>query len=311
MSEVSKIEWTDATWNPVRGCTKVSPGCKHCYAETFSERFRGVEGHPFEQGFDLRLVPEKLEDPLGWRKPRVIFVNSMSDLFHEAIPVEYIQQVFDVMRRAHWHTFQVLTKRSKRMAEVCRDIEISDNVWMGVSVESAEYLRRIDDLRVVNTRNRFLSCEPLLGQLDGIDLTGIGWVIGGGESGSHLVKHQERRLDRHPEWIRHLRDECEKAGVTLFFKQWGGHQKKKAGRILDGRAHDAVPGRTVVTLPIVTPPIVTPPIVTELPVGKDPKRVAAAHKAWETMRVRKAKERTHEPSCGCQARYDALLEVQP
>jgi protein gp37 len=284
MSAKSKIEWTDATWNPVTGCTKVSPGCKHCYAETFSERFRGVPGNYFERGFDLQLRPSKLDEPKRWKQPKVIFVNSMSDLFHERVPVEYIREVFEVMRSTPRHTYQVLTKRSARMVEVCRDIEIPSNVWMGVSVESADYLWRVDHLRQVEA-NRFLSCEPLLGTLDGLDLTGIGWVIGGGESGSHLVKHQERRLDRHPEWIRRLRDICERASVPFHFKQWGGHQKAKAGRELDGRTHDDVPGR--VRLPVVLVPIEPEPISTPaaVPAHGPTTRQVAAYKAWATMRA--------------------------
>jgi protein gp37 len=228
------IEWTDLTWNPVTGCTKVSPGCDFCYAERLSNRFR--------RGFDLKLQPNRIEDPLRIKKPRVIFVNSMSDLYHPGIPEEYIAQVFDTMRRAHWHTFQALTKRGTRMAKVMRKIEVPPNVWLGVSVETQDYVSRIDDLRKVETPNRFLSCEPLLGPLS-LDLTGIAWVIGGGESGPHLARQPERRLDQHPEWIRGLRDQCEAAQVPFHFKQWGGHQKKKAGRVLDGRTHDHVPGR--------------------------------------------------------------------
>ena len=184
----SEIEWTDATWNPVRGCTKISPGCKHCYAERFAERFRGVAGHPFESGFDLRLIPEKLEAPLKWRKPKRIFVNSMSDLFHEAVPAEYIVRIGEVMREANWHTFQVLTKRHDRMHALLngqlRGMGTLDNVWWGVSVEDREYgVPRIDVLRHTNARVRFLSVEPLLESLGRIDLSGIDWVIVGGESG--------------------------------------------------------------------------------------------------------------------------------
>jgi protein gp37 len=236
MSDGSAIEWTDATWNPVRGCTKVSPGCKHCYAETFSERFRGVPGHPFEQGFDLRLVPEALALPLRWRAGRRIFVNSMSDLFHEAVPEEYIGRVFEVMARASQHRFQVLTKRSTRMAEVVAGLRVPPNVWLGVSVESEAYAARIDDLRRVNAAVRFLSVEPLLGPLPNLNLRGIHWVIVGGESGP-------RARPMAPEWARAVRDQCVAAGVPFFFKQWGGVRKHLTGRVLDGKTWDEMPER--------------------------------------------------------------------
>src|SRR3972149_3424505 len=182
MSLNSDIEWTEATWNPVTGCTQVSPGCAHCYAKTFAERFRGVPGHPYERGFDLQLRPERLDQPLGWLQPRLIFVNSMSDLFHEDVPLRFIESVFDVMRKANWHTFQILTKRSPRMLEVAPRLRWPDNVWMGVSVENQRWTSRVDDLRKVPAKVRFLSCEPLLGPLK-LDLHGIHWVIVGGESG--------------------------------------------------------------------------------------------------------------------------------
>ena len=234
MSDGSAIEWTDATWNPVRGCTKVSPGCKHCYAETFAERFRGVKDHPFEHGFDLRLVPKALELPLRWRASRRIFVNSMSDLFHEEVPLAYIRRVFDVMRRASQHQFQVLTKRAERMAELAGKLAISSNVWMGVSVENAQYTSRIDALRGVNATVRFLSIEPLLGPLSVLDLDRIHWVIVGGESGPGA-----RPMD--VDWARSIRDQCQKAGVRFFFKQWGGVRKHQTGRMLDGRTWDEMP----------------------------------------------------------------------
>lgn len=237
MSDGSSIEWTDATWNPVRGCTKVSPGCKHCYAETFAERFRGVPGHPFEQGFDLRLVPEALDLPLKWRASRRIFVNSMSDLFHEDVPVSYIRQIFTVMRRASQHHFQVLTKRAERMATIASKLEIPRNVWMGVSVESEKYSARIDDLRRVNVGVRFLSIEPLLGPVPKLDLRDIHWVIVGGESGNGA-----RPMDVH--WVRSIRDQCQMANVRFFFKQWGGVRKGRTGRLLDGRTWDEMPDRT-------------------------------------------------------------------
>ncbi|MBX3125530.1 MAG: phage Gp37/Gp68 family protein [Polyangiaceae bacterium] len=234
MADRSAIEWTDATWNPVRGCTKVSPGCKHCYAETFAERFRGVPGHPFEQGFDLRLVPEALELPLSWKASRRVFVNSMSDLFHEKVPAAYIRRVFEVIRQAEQHQFQILTKRSERMVEVCSAIKLPPNAWLGVSVENQKYTSRVADLRRVKASVRFLSIEPLLGPIENLRLSGIHWVIVGGESGHHA-----RPMD--PEWVRSIRDQCAQANVPFFFKQWGGTRKKLAGRVLDGRTWDEMP----------------------------------------------------------------------
>ncbi len=240
MSDNSSIEWTQATWNPVTGCTKVSPGCAHCYAETFAERFRGVPGHPYERGFDLQLRPERLEQPVAWARPRLIFVNSMSDLFHEGVPLDYVRAVFDVMGRAHWHTFQVLTKRSSRLAELATLLPWPDNVWMGVSVENQRWTCRIADLRQVPAAVRFLSCEPLLGPLQ-LDLRGIHWVIVGGESG-------RRARPMKPDWARSIRDQCHRAGVPFFFKQWGAHDaegrrvgKGAAGRVLDMRTWDDMP----------------------------------------------------------------------
>ena len=229
MSDRSQIEWTDATWNPVRGCSKVSPGCKHCYAEAFAERFRGVPEHPFERGFDLRLVPHKLEEPLRWKRPRRVFVNSMSDLFHEAVPEDYIGQVFAVMEEASWHTYQVLTKRSKRLLSMARTLRWPDHVWMGVSIESNRYVRRADDLRGVPAAVRFVSAEPLLGPLPGLNLDGLDWVIVGGESGHHA-----RPMDI--EWAREIRDLCRDARVAFFLKQLGGRRDKRGGEkaLLDG-----------------------------------------------------------------------------
>jgi protein gp37 len=234
MSDRSEIEWTDATWNPVLGCTKVSPGCKHCYAETFSERFRGVPDHPFEQGFDLRLVPHALDRPRRWRQGRLVFVNSMSDLFHERVPLEYIRQVFDVMEQCPQHRFQVLTKRADRLAELAPDLPWPTNVWMGVSVETAKYKSRIHQLRRVPAAVRFLSCEPLLGPLGNLPLKGIHWVIVGGESG-------RRPRPMNPDWVRTIRRQCARADVPFFFKQWGGRNKKAAGRELDGREWNELP----------------------------------------------------------------------
>jgi protein gp37 len=246
MSLETKIEWTDATWNPVRGCTKIGPGCKHCYAEVFAERFRGVPGHPYEQGFDPRIVPEKLAEPLRWQTPKMIFVNSMSDLFHDAFPDEYIEAVANVMVKANWHTYQVLTKRSARMASLLnsrlRFAAKAQHIWWGVSVENKKHgLPRLADLQEAPASVRFLSVEPLLEGLGRVNLKGIHWVIVGGESG-----HGARPLKR--EWVTEVRDQCSDAGVPFFFKQWGGVRKKRAGRELDGQTYDGFPAR--ITQPV-------------------------------------------------------------
>lgn len=240
MSDKSTIEWTEATWNPVTGCTQVSPGCAHCYAKTFAERFRGVPNHPYENGFDLQLREERLDQPLRWTRPRTVFVNSMSDLFHEDIKLNFIRRVFDVMATASWHRFQVLTKRSERAAALAAALPWTDNVWMGVSVENQRWTSRIDDLRRIPSAVRFLSCEPLLGPLD-LDLEGIHWVIAGGESGPRA-----RRM--RPEWAISVRDQCIAAGVPFFFKQWGAHDedgirrgKQASGRLLEGEAWSQMP----------------------------------------------------------------------
>jgi protein gp37 len=238
MSDNSTIEWTDATWNPMRGCTKISPGCAHCYAETFAERFRGVPGHPFEQGFDLRLVPAALDLPLRWKKSRLIFVNSMSDLFHEGVPDSYIEKVFAVMREATHHRFQVLTKRAERLEAFTLGHPPSPNVWLGVSVENAEYTWRIDHLRRASAHVRFLSVEPLLGRIPDLNVRDIDWVIVGGESGG-------KSRPMNAMWVREIRDRCRAVGVPFFFKQWGGFQKKKNGRELDGRTWDEMPAVAV------------------------------------------------------------------
>ena len=247
MSLNSHIEWTDATWNPVRGCTKISPGCKHCYAETFAERFRGVKGHPYEQGFDLRLVPEKLTEPFGWRSPKLVFVNSMSDLFQAGVPNEYVEAVSRVMTMADWHTYQVLTKRSDRLRELLSGkLQFAaqrENIWWGVSVEDRKYgLPRVDDLRLAPARVRFLSVEPLLEDLGEIDLSGINWVIVGGESGPGA-----RPMKR--EWVVSLRRQCREQRVAFFFKQWGGVRKAKNRRLLDGRTYDEYPERVARPIP--------------------------------------------------------------
>ena len=249
MSSQSSIEWTDATWNPVRGCTKISPGCKHCYAETFAERFRGVKGHPYEQGFDLRLVPEKLAEPLRWRTPKMIFVNSMSDLFHDLVPDDYIIAVARVMATAKWHTYQVLTKRSGRLCQLLNSklsfAAQQPHIWWGVSVEDRKYgVPRIKDLQQAKTAVRFLSVEPLLEDLGKLDLLGIDWMIVGGESGPGA-----RTMKK--DWVLALRDQCKKGGVAFFFKQWGGVRKATKGRRLEGRTYDEFPAR--IRHPVLTP----------------------------------------------------------
>jgi len=242
MSLNSHIEWTEATWNPVTGCTQISPGCANCYAKTFAERFRGVPGHPYEQGFDLKLWSERVALPLQWKKSKLIFVNSMSDLFHEDVPDEFVEQVFDTMKRAHWHQFQLLTKRPERLAEMAAGLPFPDNLWVGVSVENQRWTSRIDQLRQVKASVRFLSCEPLLGPLT-LDLGGISWVIVGGESG-----HGARQMKA--EWARSVRDQCQRQNVPFFFKQWGAFDeagirrgKAKTGRVLDQRTWDELPSR--------------------------------------------------------------------
>ncbi|RYZ38114.1 MAG: phage Gp37/Gp68 family protein [Myxococcaceae bacterium] len=247
MADNSKIEWTDATWNPVRGCVKLSPGCKHCYAETFAERFRGVPGHPYTQGFDLRLIPGKLAEPLRWKASKRVFVNSMSDLFLDDVPEAYIEAVARVMALADWHTFQVLTKRSERMQRLLSTrlafAARLPNVWWGVSVEDRRYgLPRVRHLQAAPARVRFLSVEPLLEDLGPVDFTGVDGVIVGGESGA-----KARPLD--PAWVRSVREQCDAAGVAFFFKQWGGVRKATTGRVLDGRTYDALPRSTVAPVP--------------------------------------------------------------
>jgi protein gp37 len=247
MSDHSAIEWTDATWNPVRGCSKVSPGCTRCYAETFAERFRGVAGHPYEQGFDLRLVPQKLVEPFRWSRRRTVFVNSMSDLFHEGVPEAYISAVVSVMRATPWHTYQVLTKRSQRMSQLLngplRSATSLPNVWWGVSVEDKKHgTPRITDLLSAPASVRFLSIEPLLEDLGQLPLDGIDWVIVGGESG-----HGARPMSE--EWVASLLSQCQKTSTPFFFKQWGGVHKRRAGRVLRGRTWDEMPPRSIVPLP--------------------------------------------------------------
>lgn len=239
MSANSKIEWTDTTWNPVRGCTKISPGCAHCYAETFAERFRGVPAHPYELGFDLRLVPEKLSEPMSWSKQRMVFVNSMSDLFHEKVPDEYIVLVAQVMALADWHVYQVLTKRSERLCELLKTklafAAALKHIWWGVSVENRRFgLPRVAHLCESQPAMTFLSIEPLLEDLGEVSLAGMNWVIVGGESGPGA-----RPMEK--SWVKNIRRQCRAARVPFFFKQWGGVQKSKAGRDLDGRTYDEFP----------------------------------------------------------------------
>ena len=230
----TSIEWTTATWNPLTGCTKISPGCAHCYAERMSHRLRLMGQPNYANGFDLALHERMLDQPLKWKKPQSVFVNSMSDLFHKDVPVEFIRRVFGTMRRAHWHQFQVLTKRADRLEELSPLLPWPDNVWQGVSVENADYAFRIDHLRRTGARTKFLSIEPLLGPLPDLDLTGIDWAIIGGESGPGARPVRK-------EWITDVIRQCEAADVPVFFKQWGGTNKKKTGRELDGRTYDGKP----------------------------------------------------------------------
>lgn len=234
MSDRSKIEWTDSTWNPITGCQAVSPGCDHCYAKRFAERFRGVVGSPFEQGFDLKLQPEWLEKPLHWTRPRRIFVGSMTDLFQKDVPEEYIRRIFAIMEQTPRHTFQLLTKRSARLAKLAPTLPWPAHIWVGVSVELERYAWRVDHLRQVPAAVRFLSAEPLLGPLTQVNLEGIHWVITGGESGPGA-----RPCD--PAWVRDLRDRCQAQGIAFFHKQWGGPVRTASGRLLDGRAWDEFP----------------------------------------------------------------------
>lgn len=238
MADGSAIEWTDATWNPVTGCTQITAGCDNCYALRFSERFRGVPGHPFENGFDLTLRPERIEQPLSWRRSRMIFVNSMSDLFHKAVPREFVDRVFDTMERADWHVFQVLTKRSSLMRDYLkeryRDRPAPEHIWLGVSVEEAKAKSRVEHLRGAPATMRFLSIEPLIGAVGQIDLSGIHWVIVGGESGPGARPMA-------PDWVRDIKRQCEKQDVAFFFKQWGGIRPKSGGRSLDGQEWNEMP----------------------------------------------------------------------
>jgi protein gp37 len=238
MAVESTIEWTDATWNPLTGCSKISHGCDNCYAERFSERFRGVVGHPFENGFDLTLRPERLEQPIKWRRPKMIFVNSMSDMFHKEVPWSFIDKVFATMERANWHTFQILTKRSSLLRKYINSnynfTRVPENIWLGTSVEDGTQKSRIRHLQQTYASVRFLSIEPLIGPIGKLDLKEIDWVIVGGESGP-----KARLMD--PDWVREIRDQCLERGVSFFFKQWGGFRPKSGGRTLDGQEWNQTP----------------------------------------------------------------------
>ena len=234
MAEKSTIEWTESTWNPITGCTKISDGCKNCYAERLAIRLKAMGQKNYRNGFGLTLQPQALELPLSWKKPQTIFVNSMSDLFHKDIPLDYIQKVFDVMAKADWHNFQVLTKRAGRLKEINSELKWKTNIWMGVSVESQKVVHRIDDLRETDAHIKFLSVEPLLGKLPKLNLSGIDWVIVGGESGPKARPMKE-------EWVLEIKDQCKEFGVPFFFKQWGGVRKHKTGRTLQGKTWDEMP----------------------------------------------------------------------
>lgn len=245
MGTSSHIEWTDMTWNPVTGCSKISSGCKHCYAERMARRLQAMGANRYANGFNVTLHHDLIELPKTWKKPRLIFVNSMSDLFHEDVPAAFIRKIFTTMNDCPQHTFQILTKRSERLAEIASKVVWSRNIWMGVSVENAAVVRRISDLRKVPAAVRFLSCEPLIGPLEELQLEGIHWIIVGGESGPGA-----RPMERH--WVTSIRRQCRRAGVAFFFKQWGGVRKDLSGRMLDGRTYNELPviGREPATQPV-------------------------------------------------------------
>ncbi len=236
MSTISAIEWTEVTWNPVTGCSKVSPGCLHCYAERMAKRLQAMGQERYKNGFNVTIHPELLDEPFSWKKPRIVFVNSMSDLFHKKIPDKFIKEVFEVMNANQHHTFQILTKRSERLCEFASKLKWSENIWMGVTIEDNEFVHRADDLRKVSCAVKFLSLEPLLGPLPDLDLGGIDWVIVGGESGPGARPIKE-------EWIIEIKRCCEENCVPFFFKQWGGVNKKKAGRLLEGKTWDQYPDK--------------------------------------------------------------------
>jgi len=237
MGSKSSIEWTESTWNPVTGCTKISDGCKHCYAERMALRLKAMGQPNYVNGFSVTLQEQMLELPLKWKKPQMIFVNSMSDLFHEDVPEEFIYQVFDIMQQTPWHSYQILTKRGERLQELSPQLPWNDNIWMGVTVESAKYVGRIDNLRLTGAKIKFVSFEPLLSEITDLDLRGINWAIVGGESGPGARPMEE-------EWVLEIRQQCSENNVPFFFKQWGGTNKKKAGRLLEGRTWDGIPQLT-------------------------------------------------------------------
>lgn len=241
MAHNSHIEWTDSTWNPVTGCDKVSPGCKHCYAERMANRLKAMGQYRYRNNFQLTLQEDLIEAPISWKKPRVIFVNSMSDLFHENVPFKYIERVFATMIKANQHVYQVLTKRSERLKEIAKDLPWTDNIWMGVSIENEDYTYRIDHLRKTPAIVKFLSLEPLIGPLNNLKLQNINWVIVGGESGPGARPMSD-------EWVRDIRDTCIEQKIHFFFKQWGGVNKKKAGRKLDGRFWDEMPEHSFINI---------------------------------------------------------------
>ena len=234
MATQSSIEWTETTWNPVTGCTKISHGCKHCYAERMARRLQAMGLEKYRNGFEVTVHPATLEEPTKWRKPRLVFVNSMSDLFHESVPDRFVGSVFEVMNRATQHTFQVLTKRPRRVARLNSKLKWTSNIWLGTSIESHRWISRLDELKSTSAQTKFLSLEPLLAPLADLDLNGIDWVIVGGESGPAC-----RPMKR--DWVRDIRDNCSESGVAFFFKQWGGVFKKRTGRVLDGRTWDDMP----------------------------------------------------------------------
>jgi len=234
MATKTSIEWTESTWNPITGCNKISPGCKNCYAERMAKRLKTMGSPNYADGFKLSLHEHVLELPLTWKKPQIIFVNSMSDLFHKNVPFEFIQKVFDVMNKTPWHTYQVLTKRSDRLKELNKKLIWTKNIWMGVSIENQDYTYRIDDLKNTNAYIKFLSIEPLIGPVRKLKLDKIKWVIVGGESGPKARPMKE-------EWVLDIKDQCKEAGAPFFFKQWGGTNKKKAGRLLEGKTWDELP----------------------------------------------------------------------
>lgn len=244
MAVKSTIEWTGSTWNPVTGCTKISPGCKHCYAERMAKRLQAMGQKNYVNGFNLALHPHVLELPLAWKKPQTIFVNSMSDLFLQDVPTDFIKKVFDVMQRAHWHTFQILTKRAERLVDLSQELPWASNIWMGVSVESSDYAFRADLLRATGAHVKFLSIEPLLGPLSGLSLQGIDWVIVGGESGPGARSMKE-------EWVIEVKEHCLRVNVPFFFKQWGGVRKKKGGKELQGRTWEQMPRQHQNMIPVV------------------------------------------------------------